>query len=69
MGMEIDTAVKRKEIERIVKEMMEWEERKKMRKKASEWREKAEKTTNGGGSSYNNFDRVIKEVLLAKKGD
>ncbi|KAF6144673.1 hypothetical protein GIB67_006165 [Kingdonia uniflora] len=66
IGMEIDGNVQRENIEGIVRELMEGEGGKKMRKNASEWRKKAEEATKERGSSYNNFDRVIKEVLLAK---
>ncbi|KAF6174075.1 hypothetical protein GIB67_020257, partial [Kingdonia uniflora] len=66
MGMEIEGNVQREKIEGIVRELMEGEGGKKLRNNASEWRKKAEEATKEGGSSYNNFDRAIKEVLLAK---
>ncbi|KAK9134245.1 hypothetical protein Syun_013575 [Stephania yunnanensis] len=66
MGMEIGGDVRREEIEITVKELMEGERGKKMRDKALDWKEKADKATKPGGSSYNNFDRLLKEVFLAQ---
>ncbi|EEF29507.1 UDP-glucuronosyltransferase, putative [Ricinus communis] len=62
-GMEVNHDVKRKEIEGLVKEMMEGDDGKRKREKALEWRRKAEEATSVGGSSYNNFSRFIKEAL------
>ncbi|EEF29506.1 UDP-glucuronosyltransferase, putative [Ricinus communis] len=56
-GMEVNHDVKRKEIEGLVKEMMEGDDGKRKREKALEWRRKAEEATSVGGSSYNNFSR------------
>ncbi|KAK9110729.1 hypothetical protein Sjap_018789 [Stephania japonica] len=66
MGMEIGGNVRREEIEITVKELMEGERGKKMRDKALDWKEKADKATKPGGSSYNNFDRLLKEVFLTQ---
>ncbi|KAF8406029.1 hypothetical protein HHK36_008109 [Tetracentron sinense] len=68
IGMEIVNDVKREEIEILVKEMMDGEKGKQMRAKTLEWKDKAEEATKQGGSSYNKFDRLIKEVLLPAKG-
>ncbi|XP_029128489.1 7-deoxyloganetin glucosyltransferase isoform X2 [Cajanus cajan] len=64
IGIEIDSNVKREEVERLVNELMEGEKGKKMREKAMELKKKGEEKTKPGGSSYKNLDRVIKEVLL-----
>jgi hypothetical protein len=40
-----------------------------MRKNAMELKKKAEETTSPGGCSYNNLDKVIKEVLLKQYND
>ncbi|XP_077224300.1 7-deoxyloganetin glucosyltransferase-like [Tasmannia lanceolata] len=64
IGMEIDTDVKREEVESLVRELMEGEKGKVMRKKAGEWKESAEKATISGGSSYMNMERLINEILL-----
>ncbi|KAK7246742.1 hypothetical protein RIF29_41612 [Crotalaria pallida] len=64
IGMEIDSNVKREEVEKLVNELMEGEKGKKMRQKVIELKKKAEEDTRVGGSSYMNLDKVIKEVLL-----
>lgn len=64
IGMEINPDVKRDEVSALVTEMMIGEEGKQKRKKAQEWKQKAERATDVGGSSYNNFEKLIKEVLL-----
>ncbi|XP_058191929.1 7-deoxyloganetin glucosyltransferase-like isoform X1 [Rhododendron vialii] len=66
IGMEIDTDVRREEVERQVRELMEGEKGKKMKSKVMEWKEKAEEAAGPGGSSYLNLDKLITEVLLSK---
>ncbi|XP_031251671.1 linamarin synthase 2-like [Pistacia vera] len=63
IGMEVNEDVKRDDIEALVKEMMQGDKGKQMRQKAQEWKQKAEATTDIGGQSYNNFNRLIKEAL------
>ncbi|KAK2631857.1 hypothetical protein EUGRSUZ_L02357 [Eucalyptus grandis] len=63
IGMEIDNDVKRDEVEGLVRELMEGEKGKEMRKKAMEWKAKAEEAIMLGGTSYNNVDKLISEVL------
>ncbi|WCJ31912.1 UDP-Glycosyltransferase superfamily protein [Euphorbia peplus] len=58
-GMEVNYDVKREEIERLVKEMMEGKKGKKVREKALEWKTKAKEATDVGGISYNNLRRLI----------
>ncbi|GLU20497.1 hypothetical protein SLE2022_366910 [Rubroshorea leprosula] len=67
IGVEVDPDVKRRNIEVLVKEMMEGDEGRRKREKALEWKKKAKAATDVGGSSYQNFDRFIKEVLLRGK--
>ncbi|MBA0559705.1 hypothetical protein Golob_016658 [Gossypium lobatum] len=62
IGVEVNPNVYHDDVAALVKEMMEGENGKKMKKKALEWREKAHVATDVGGSSYNNFDRFIEEV-------
>ncbi|CAI8594279.1 unnamed protein product [Vicia faba] len=64
IGMEIDSNVKREDVERLISELMLGDKGKKMKKKVMEMKKKAEENTSPGGCSYMNFDRVIKEVLL-----
>ncbi|VAI52733.1 unnamed protein product [Triticum turgidum subsp. durum] len=63
VGMEIDTDVRRDAVANLIMELMEGENGKVMKKKAHEWREKAVKATKPGGSSHDNFDALIRDVL------
>ncbi|XWS25293.1 hypothetical protein CRYUN_Cryun27aG0056800 [Craigia yunnanensis] len=68
IGMEIDSNVKRDEVESLVRELMEGEKGKEMKKKALEWKRKAEEATgNSKGSSYRNLDQMINQVLLSPR--
>ncbi|KAL5134164.1 2-alkenal reductase (NADP(+)-dependent) [Glycine soja] len=68
IGIEIDTNVKREEVEKLVNELMMMVRKGKgMRLKAMELKNKAEEDTRPGGRSYINLDRVINEVLLKIK--
>ncbi|XP_011031049.1 PREDICTED: 7-deoxyloganetin glucosyltransferase-like isoform X2 [Populus euphratica] len=69
IGVEVNHDVKRNEIESLVKEMIEGDSGKQMRQKALEWKDIAEAATSIGGSSYNNFEKFIKEALLLCKED
>ncbi|XP_050291186.1 linamarin synthase 2-like [Quercus robur] len=64
IGVEVNEDVKRHEIETLVKEMMEGEKGHAMRQKAREWKKIAMEATDFEGSSYKNFERLIKESLL-----
>jgi UDP:flavonoid glycosyltransferase YjiC (YdhE family) len=64
IGMEIDTNVKREEVEKLINELMVGEIGKKMRQNAMVLKKKAEENTSPGGCSYMNLDKVTKEVLL-----
>ncbi|GAU47728.1 hypothetical protein TSUD_285150 [Trifolium subterraneum] len=66
IGIEIDTNVKREELEKLVNELMVGEKGKKMKQKAMELKKKAEEDTKPDGCSYINLDKVIKEVLVKK---
>ncbi|KAK3423552.1 hypothetical protein EUGRSUZ_F00348 [Eucalyptus grandis] len=69
IGMEIDSNVKRNEVERQVKELMEGEKGKHMKRKAMKWKEMAREATRPSGSSFLNLDEVINKVLLSPKRD
>ncbi|KAF6149452.1 hypothetical protein GIB67_016990 [Kingdonia uniflora] len=66
IGLEMDNNVTRENVEGLVREMMEGEKGKKMRKRALEWKEKAHVASKTGGSSFQNFEKMIKEVLEKK---
>ncbi|KAK0605837.1 hypothetical protein LWI29_031199 [Acer saccharum] len=63
LSLLVNQDVKREDIEALVKEMMEGEKGKQMRKNVIEWGKKALADTKIGGKSYNNFERCIKEAL------
>ncbi|PNS97411.1 hypothetical protein POPTR_016G021200v4 [Populus trichocarpa] len=65
IGMEIDSNVTRDKVEKIVREFMEGEKAKEMKKKAMEWKKLAEEPTGPGGSSSMNLDKLVTEVLLS----
>ncbi|XP_014522877.1 7-deoxyloganetin glucosyltransferase-like [Vigna radiata var. radiata] len=64
IGIEIDTKVKRKEVEKNVNELMLGEKGKEMRQKVMQLKKKVEEETRSGGLSYMNLDKVISEVLV-----
>ena len=66
IGMEIDFDVKREEVEKMVRELLEGDKRKKMKKKAMEWKKLAEEATGPLGSSSINLKNLVSEVLLSK---
>lgn len=67
IGMEIDNNVKRDEVDSLVREMMVGAKGKEMKKKALDWKRKAEEATVAGGSSHVNLEKMISEVLLSPK--
>ena len=66
IGMEIDGNVKRDKVEKFLKEVMDGEKGKEMKKKAMEWKKLAEEAIMPGGSSYNNFNNLVSDLLLKK---
>ncbi|KAJ4851592.1 hypothetical protein Tsubulata_024728 [Turnera subulata] len=65
IGMEINSDVKRDEVESLVRELMEEEKGKEMKRKALEWKQMAEEAAGPAGSSYVNLDTLIHQVLLS----
>ncbi|XP_077217832.1 UDP-glycosyltransferase 85A7-like [Tasmannia lanceolata] len=66
IGVEISKEVRREEIERVVRGVMESEKGKEMRLKAMKWKESVENATKQGGSSYTNLNSLIHEVLQVR---
>lgn len=62
IGMEIDNNVKRDEVKGLLRELMEGSKGKKMKEKVMEWKEKAERATRPGGTSYSNFTLLVKHL-------
>lgn len=65
IGLELNEA-KRDEVEKLVRELMEGENGKKMRKKGLEWKAKAKEATSPGGSSSLNLEKLVTEALLPR---
>lgn len=63
VGMEIGDNVKREKVEMMVREVIEGEKGKEMRKRAMEWKESATRATEEGGSSYINVENLIEELF------
>ncbi|XP_010937416.1 7-deoxyloganetin glucosyltransferase [Elaeis guineensis] len=68
IGMEIDNNVKREVVEGMIRELMKGEKGKEMKKRAMAWKESAVGASLPGGPSSLNLERLVKEVLLARKG-
>ncbi|XP_058192987.1 7-deoxyloganetin glucosyltransferase-like isoform X2 [Rhododendron vialii] len=68
VGLEIDSDVKREEVERLVREVMGGEKGKKMKSKAMEWKELAEKATGSDGSSTLSLNKLVDKLLLSMGG-
>ncbi|KAB1220550.1 UDP-glycosyltransferase 85A1 [Morella rubra] len=66
IGMEIDSDIKREEVEKLVRELMEGEKGEEMKKKVLEWKKLAEEATGPHGSSSINLNNLVNEVLLSK---
>jgi hypothetical protein len=66
IGMEIDNNVKRDEVEKLVRELMEGEKGKAMKKKAMEWKTKAEEAALAGNGSHRNLDQLVKALSNKK---
>lgn len=67
VGIEIDSDVKRDEVDKAVRELMDGKKGKEMRRNAMEWKRKAEEAISLDGSSFLNLDKLVKEVLLSKQ--
>ncbi|XP_022967657.1 7-deoxyloganetin glucosyltransferase-like [Cucurbita maxima] len=63
IGMEIDSNVKRNEVEELVRELMDGEKGKKMKENVMNLKIKAQEAYKPGGSSYKNLDGLINEIL------
>ncbi|KAK7259219.1 hypothetical protein RIF29_24819 [Crotalaria pallida] len=63
IGVDIDEDVKREKVTILVKDMLKGEKGKEMRQKCLEWKKQAIESTDLGGSSYNNFFRLVNEAL------
>lgn len=65
-GLEIENDVKRDDVEKLVRELMEGEKGKEMKNKAMEWKKLAEEASSPHGSSSRTLDNLVNQVLLRK---
>ncbi|KAI3835909.1 hypothetical protein MKW92_025545 [Papaver armeniacum] len=64
IGMEIDNNVKRNEVEKLVRELMEGEKGKELKRRVMEWKLSAEDAISSpNGSSFVNLDKLVKQIL------
>lgn len=63
VGMEIDNDVKRDEMAKLVRELMEGDKGRQMKSKAMEWKKLAHEATAQHGSSSKNLDTLVNHVL------
>ncbi|XP_021829522.1 UDP-glycosyltransferase 74F2-like isoform X1 [Prunus avium] len=59
--------VRQEEVEHCISEIMEEERGKEMQRKALEWKELARKAVDEGGSSSNNIDEFISNLVLSRE--
>ena len=64
--MEIDFDIKRKEVEKIVRELLDGDKGKKMKKQAMQWKKQAEEFTSPLGSPSINLKNLVSELLLSE---
>ncbi|KQK15028.2 hypothetical protein BRADI_1g20190v3 [Brachypodium distachyon] len=65
-GMEIGGEVRREALAGMIRQLMEGDEGRGIRRRAAEWKESALRATLPGGSAMANLDTVVRDVLLAK---
>ncbi|KAK8648048.1 hypothetical protein V6N13_128810 [Hibiscus sabdariffa] len=65
IGMEIEEDVKRDQVQMLVRELMKGEKGLEMKAKAIGWKEKATEACSPGGSSFENLDKLLTDVLCS----
>ncbi|MCL7044182.1 hypothetical protein MKW94_030964 [Papaver nudicaule] len=64
IGMEIDNNVKRNEVEKLVRELMDGEKGKALKKRVMEWKSCAENAISSpNGSSFVNLEKLVSQIL------
>ncbi|XP_068335672.1 7-deoxyloganetin glucosyltransferase-like [Pyrus communis] len=66
IGMEINNVVKRDDVEKLVRELMEGEKGTRMKNKAMEWKKLAEEATGPQGSSFANLEKLVNQIQFKK---
>ncbi|XP_071714182.1 UDP-glycosyltransferase 85C1-like [Rutidosis leptorrhynchoides] len=67
VAMEIERNVKRNEVEKLLKELMEGAKGEKLRNKANEWMKKARIAIATNGSSFLNIEKLVNEIHVFSK--
>ncbi|KAL0384453.1 UNVERIFIED_CONTAM: 7-deoxyloganetin glucosyltransferase [Sesamum radiatum] len=62
IGMEIDADVERREVEGLLREVMEGRKGVELREKVLEWKKRGERASRPDGSSYANFDLLVENL-------
>ncbi|KAL7192471.1 hypothetical protein ACSBR2_024330 [Camellia fascicularis] len=63
IGIEMNKDVKRDEVEKLVRNLMEGDQGKELKQKIMEWKKLAVEATSDGGSSFMNLEKLVNEVL------
>ncbi|KAK3421588.1 hypothetical protein EUGRSUZ_G02216 [Eucalyptus grandis] len=63
IGLELSGVVKREEVEKLVRDLMEGDKGKQMKERITEWKKLAQEATEPNGSSSINFDKLLNEFL------
>ncbi|KAF8021260.1 hypothetical protein BT93_G1630 [Corymbia citriodora subsp. variegata] len=63
IGLELSSVVKREEVERLAKELMEGDKGKQMKERITEWNILAQEATDSNGSSSIEFDNLLNDLL------
>nr|XP_043638532.1 UDP-glycosyltransferase 85C1-like [Erigeron canadensis] len=63
VGMEIGKSVKRDEVEKLVKLLMDGSEGKRVKEKAMQWKKMAEMATSSNGSSSLDIDKLANQII------
>ena len=63
IGLQINDDVKREDVKSLVKEVMEGEKGNDLRKKAMEWKERAAKAVDEGGTSSLNMRKLFEDFI------
>ncbi|KAB5520073.1 hypothetical protein DKX38_024392 [Salix brachista] len=67
IGMEINGDVRRDQVGQLIRELMEGERGREMKRQAMEWKTKGEEAASSGGSSCRNFENLLVDILLVQK--
>ncbi|KAJ6814722.1 7-deoxyloganetin glucosyltransferase-like [Iris pallida] len=66
VGVELGREVRREDVSRLVKELMGGEGGERLRKNAAKWKEEAQSAADVGGSSFDNLERLAKDLSSGK---